>query len=511
MSYTKLYPTLLKKGLVVPRPLGPPPDPLPPYYNPNAHCSFHEGSPRHDLEGCYALKHIVRELIEKKILSFGDTSPNVKKNPLPAHGSINAIDDEPDEGLILDATKIKTPLRDFHAKLVEEGLLKNFHKSCEECTIGPKGCEMVRKNIQELINQGVLQVSGRMKKNEVAVIEPIFNLPELSTTTPIFNILEPIFHILDSTFVQPIFNILDSTFVQPIFNIPESVEPIFNMPNPVVVQRPSAFPFGNTKAVPWKYDTIVVNQRSEKVGQKECLNIVSTDITMGSRMNRNGRIYTPFDLAPPIPPKETTTIVTGKGKEVITTNEDAEFLRIIKKPDYKIIDQLHQTPSKISILSLLMSSPTHRSTLQKLLAQAHVTHDITIDQFDGVIANITASNHLSFSREYLTKDGQHHNRALHIYVKCQEDTLARVLVDIGSSLNVLPKRTLAKLAYQGTEIRPSALIVKAFDGSRRTIIWEVELPILIGPHVFEITFQVMDINQIIVVCLKDRGFMPLGP
>ena len=141
-----------------------------------------------------------------------------------------------------------------------------------------------------------------------------------------------------------------------------------------------------------------------------------------------------------------------------------------------------------------MSSPAHRSALQKLLAQAHVTHDITIDQFDGVIANITACNHLSFSREDLTKDGQDHNRALHISVKCQEDTLARVLVDTGSSLNVLPKRTLAKLAYQGTEMRPSALIVKAFDGSRRTVIGEVELPILIGPHVFEITFQVMEIN-----------------
>lgn len=89
-----------------------------------------------------------------------------------------------------------------------------------------------------MINQGVLQVSSRMKKNEVAVIEPIFNLPELSTTTPIFNILEPVF------------NILDSTIVQPIFNIPESVEPIFNMPNSVVIQRPSSFPFENTKAVP---------------------------------------------------------------------------------------------------------------------------------------------------------------------------------------------------------------------------------------------------------------------
>lgn len=143
MSYTELYSSLLKKGLTVPRPLGPPPDPLPPYYNPNAHFPFPEGAPWHDLEGCYALKHIVRELIEKMILLFGDIGLNVKNNPLPAHGSMNANDDEPDESLILDAAKIKTSLRDFHAKLVEVGLLKNCHKICEECTIGPKGYEMV--------------------------------------------------------------------------------------------------------------------------------------------------------------------------------------------------------------------------------------------------------------------------------------------------------------------------------------------------------------------------------
>lgn len=58
MKYTELYPSLLQKGLVVPRPLGPPRDPLPPWY-PNAHCPFHEGAPGHDLKRCYTLKHIV--------------------------------------------------------------------------------------------------------------------------------------------------------------------------------------------------------------------------------------------------------------------------------------------------------------------------------------------------------------------------------------------------------------------------------------------------------------------
>lgn len=135
---------------------------------------------------------------------------------------------------------------------------------------------------------------------------------------------------------------------------------------------------------------------------------------------------------------------------MVPSNEDAEFLKINKKSDYKVVDQLHQTPSKISILSLLMCSLTHRNALLKVLAQAHVTQDIKVGQFDGVVANITTCNTLSFNGGEFPKEGQNHNRALHVSVKSQEDTLARVLMDKGSSLNVLPKMTLAKLDFQGS-------------------------------------------------------------
>lgn len=127
MTYTELYSSLLQKGLMVPRPLGLPPDPLPPWYNPNAHCPFHEDAPKHDLEGCYALKHIVRELMEKKILSFRDLGPNVKSNPLPAHETVNAIEEAFDGDVIKDVANIKTPLLAFHARLVEDGLVSACH------------------------------------------------------------------------------------------------------------------------------------------------------------------------------------------------------------------------------------------------------------------------------------------------------------------------------------------------------------------------------------------------
>ncbi|KAI5385880.1 hypothetical protein KIW84_072469 [Lathyrus oleraceus] len=136
-----------------------------------------------------------------------------------------------------------------------------------------------------------------------------------------------------------------------------------------------------------------------------------------------------------------------------------------------------------------MNSEPHREALQKVLDVAYVDHDVTIEQFDSIVANITACNNLSFYDADLPEEGRDHNLALHISMNCKDDAMSNVLVDTGSSLNVLPKSTLARLSYQGPPMRQSGVVVKAFDGSRKTVIGEVELPVKIGPSDFQITFQ----------------------
>lgn len=210
------------------------------------------------------------------------------------------------------------------------------------------------------------------------------------------------------------------------------------------------------------------------------------NITGPSKMTRSGRFFGTPPLVIINPPPTTPVVLTkpdAPAKEVINNDNAAEFLKIIRKSDYRVVDQLHQTPSKISILSLLLNSEAHRTALMKVLEQAHVGHDITVNQFDGIVNNITSCGNLSFTDEDLTPEGRDHNKALHISVKCANDSMSRVLVDTGSSLNVMPKITLNKLAYEGI-LQPSALVVKAFDGSRRTVIGEIELPIKIGPQTF---------------------------
>ena len=171
-----------------------------------------------------------------------------------------------------------------------------------------------------------------------------------------------------------------------------------------------------------------------------------------------------------------------------------------------MVEQLLQTLSKIFVLSLLMNSEVHREALEKVLEQAYVEPDVSVDPFDYIVANITSCNNLSFYDEELPEEGKNHNLALHISMNCKEDDMSNVLVDIGSSLNVFPKSTLSRLSYQGGPMRYNGVIVKAFDGSRKTVIGEVDLPVKIGPSDFLITFQVIDIHPA-YSCLLGRPWI----
>ena len=83
---------------------------------------------------------------------------------------------------------------------------------------------------------------------------------------------------------------------------------------------------------------------------------------------------------------------------------------------------------------------------------------------------------------------------LHVSIEYRGTTMAHVLVDTGSSLNVLPKKALDWLDYEGLTLKPSNIVVRAFDGSKRMVHGEVDIPVKVGSQTFESTFYVMDIR-----------------
>lgn len=161
-------------------------------------------------------------------------------------------------------------------------------------------------------------------------------------------------------------------------------------------------------------------------------------------------------IAPPVGKDVTNISKVTKGKEImdaqvqpeghnktVSLEEIQEFLKLIKKSNFKIVDQLRKMPSKISILSLLLSSKAHRTPLVKVMDAAHIMHDITVDQLDKVITNITTIRYLEFNDAEFSAEGTAHNKSLHIFVTCMDTLLFGVLVATSSSLNVMPQNTLS--------------------------------------------------------------------
>ena len=72
-------------------------------------------------------------------------------------------------------------------------------------------------------------------------------------------------------------------------------------------------------------------------------------------------------------------VVVGPSNESKENGDAEELLRLIRRSDYKVVDQLFQTSSKISVLSLLLNSEAYRKSFMKVLEKAYVDYDMTVD------------------------------------------------------------------------------------------------------------------------------------
>ncbi|XP_070009967.1 uncharacterized protein [Nicotiana sylvestris] len=204
-------------------------------------------------------------------------------------------------------------------------------------------------------------------------------------------------------------------------------------------------------------------------------------------LNRSGRYYSPEELM------KAKQIKGGQLpiKKPVTEVEAEEFLMKMKAQDYSIIDQLRKTP-QTSLLSLLIHSKEHAHVVIKVLNEAHISEETTVNQLEKMANRFFEANRISFTDDELLEEGAGHNRDLNLMVKCEGHYVKRVMVDGGSSVDLCPLSTLQSMKINTYRIRPSNVRIRAFDGSARDTMGEINLTMTIGPVDFEIVFQVVD-------------------
>lgn len=150
-------------------------------------------------------------------------------------------------------------------------------------------------------------------------------------------------------------------------------------PTPLKIMLPDLIPYSSENVIPWHYGSGVYHHgvkqegklSEDKPSENASLNV---DNLVGTeRITKSGRIYSPQNVQDNV-----DALAKAKGKQVVGDNpgfvqvstlnvvpgtsssqEVEELLRLIRKSDYKVIDHLSQTLSKMSIVSLLLCFEAH--------------------------------------------------------------------------------------------------------------------------------------------------------
>nr|XP_027067806.1 uncharacterized protein LOC113693472 [Coffea arabica] len=412
---------------------------IPPGYDAHASCAYHSGSPGHTTGNCWALKHKIQDMIDS-----GDILLR-RKGEQGSNVSKNPL---PEHGSTVGVIIADEDFVDPSQYIVDEtevfGMIETDHAEMRKLLSIEES--ITKDNAEEKLKSFVFE------KEELFMVE---GGPSEADNSEVPFILDL------------------SSFEWDISEL-------------AILEFPEQMPVNNLQEVPWNYE-----ESSLLIGDKYCLKEEVSNIT------RPGK----FVGSPEIDVQSRAKIKSLMPRSLVSEKEAVDFLKMLKRNEYKTVEQLDGMPAQISFLNLLFTSELHREALLKILNEAQVPKDILVDKFSNIVGNVLAANHIAFSDDDLTAEGIGHNRALHISVRCNGKLLPRVLVDNGSALNICPWNTLTKLGFLDVKLRPSATVVRGFDGSRRESMGEIELILEIGPAQFQVTYQVMDFSSVYNILL----------
>ncbi|KAI5396065.1 hypothetical protein KIW84_062309 [Lathyrus oleraceus] len=372
MSYAQFLPNLQHLQLVQLRTLAPPVGRLLVGYDANARCNFHSGEPGHTIENCNAFKHVVQDLIDSKAINFA-----------PAPNGIQALLDDG----ILQA-------EDLSAQRSIEGVVEGVVENADVDPLFPEDAEEFKNVVpanfvipNDVINfsDAIADIPNIMVDSNV-FIELDSDVSDVCTS--INEISEYDCDVATITIFYPTAQI-SAPVAQP-------VPPVRPHQSTMTIMTPGPLSFTSERAIPWHYGGSMYTHdhgveqplKVEEVqDQKSEPKIEIKDPAVDNvggiwRFTRSGRLFSP----PVTQPDSVDAAEKAKGKQVVNEGTSApqagsepafakdvdELLRIIKKSDYK---------------------------------------EISVNQLEGIVANVHTSNRLGFTDSDLTPAGHDHNKA----------------------------------------------------------------------------------------------------
>ena len=102
------------------------------------------------------------------------------------------------------------------------------------------------------------------------------------------------------------------------------------------------------------------------------------------------------------------------------------------------------------------------------------------------------SPNLTFTDEDLLLGSKPHNRPLYVSDYAREQKIDRILIDGGSTVNILPKMAMRRLGLTMEELSHSRLVIQGFNQGGQHAISMIHLELIIGELTSNVLFHVSD-------------------
>jgi hypothetical protein len=172
--------------------------------------------------------------------------------------------------------------------------------------------------------------------------------------------------------------------------------------------------------------------------------------------------YVPERQAPKDTDKEKDK-APSKGKEVEALVKNRKKTRSTGE-EYNVLAHLCKIPALVSIFDALMMSQDLREVLIQALQNIEKYKSYFIEQNmqeDLFIAKRTAC--INFTDDDLLIGTSDHNRPLYITGNCGGQKIGRILVDAGSSINIMPLKTLKTITLDVKNLSDEKVIIHGFN------------------------------------------------
>ena len=156
-----------------------------------------------------------------------------------------------------------------------------------------------------------------------------------------------------------------------------------------------------------------------------------------------------------------------------------------------------------------MHSRDHQEALVLVLDQKKISMSCTPEQMVGSLTEIPPRA-IVFSDDDLPLEGRDHHRALFIKAKVKGKMTYCVMVDNGSAINVCPLKILPKLGLVVVDLKPSKVIIKAYDDTRRPVEGTFRALVKTRPIEAWVDLHMIDISMTFAILLGRPWFHPLG-